>query len=107
MGNKWGIPLSVEKLVQNRDKKCVYCNIEFDESTRKTKPSWEHIVNDIRINGPDNITLCCISCNSSKGAKDLEDWFNTNYCKRKNINRETVAEVVQAALVEKPKKPEN
>ncbi len=77
MANKWGIPTEVEEHVIERDSSCVYCGIEFKatDSSRKNKPSWEHIVNDIRINGTDNIALCCVSCNSSKGSKLLEDWL--------------------------------
>jgi len=60
MAKRRGIPKEVEEHVKERYKACVYCGIEFkeDDSSRTTKPSWEHIVNDIRINGIDNITLC-------------------------------------------------
>ena len=59
MANRWGIPKDVENYVKERDVKCVYCGLEFSEEneSRKSKPSWEHIVNDIRINGIDNIAL--------------------------------------------------
>ena len=82
MSNKWGIPKEVEEFVKNRDKECVYCGVDFTikHESRKTKPSWEHIVNDIRINNKNNIALCCTSCNASKGAKLLEDWLKSNYC---------------------------
>lgn len=85
MANRWGIPKEVEEFVKKRDKSCVYCGIEFklDEKSRKNKPSWEHIINDIRINGIDNIALCCMSCNASKGAKLLENWLESAYCKKK------------------------
>ncbi|MDG1148461.1 MAG: HNH endonuclease [Crocinitomicaceae bacterium] len=102
MANKWGIPIDVENFVLQRDKTCVYCDVEFDNTIRKFKQSWEHIVNDIRINGSDNIALCCVSCNASKGAKDLEVWLTTEYCKKKNITPKNVAEVVRAALIKKP-----
>lgn len=102
MANKWGIPSNVEKYVILRDSCCVYCGIIFNENTRKTKKSWEHIINDIRINGVDNIALCCVSCNSSKGSKLLEDWLNTTYCKNKKINNKTVAQVIKNALKNKP-----
>lgn len=104
MASKWGIPLEVEKEVLKRDIKCVYCGIHFGENQdeRKNRPSWEHIVNDIRINGTDNIALCCISCNASKGAKKLEDWLESNYCNKKNINKNSVAKVVKLALENEP-----
>ncbi|AUS04810.1 HNH endonuclease [Pseudotamlana carrageenivorans] len=93
MANKWGIPKDVEELVLLRDKSCVYCGVAFtkNDTSRKTKQSWEHIVNDIRINQANNIALCCVSCNASKGAKLLEDWLNTNYCKNKGIIKLSVS----------------
>lgn len=105
MANRWGIPREVENFVKQRDLACVYCRVEFssDDGDRKSKPSWEHIVNDIRINGIDNITLCCMSCNASKGAKLLEDWLETDYCKRKEIAVHSIATVVKKAIVNPPK----
>lgn len=105
MANKWGIPNDVEFYVKQRDTKCVYCGIEFSEEnhSRKHKPSWEHIVNDIRINGIGNISLCCMSCNASKGAKLLDEWLQSDYCKQKNINKNNVAQVVKDAILNPPK----
>lgn len=103
MANRWGIPKEVEKYVIERDSTCVYCGVRFSIENRKTKASWEHIVNDIRINGIDNIALCCMSCNASKGAKSLSDWFASKYCKRKSICVETVSTVVREAFVNPPK----
>ncbi len=104
MANRWGIPNEVENYVKLRDTNCVYCGIEFSEKneSRKNKPSWEHIVNDIRINGINNITLCCMSCNASKGAKLLEDWLKSDYCKRKEITVHSVASIVKKALENLP-----
>ena len=75
MSNKWGIPIETENYIIHRDLKCIYCGVDFsiEHKSRKTKPTWEHIVNDIRINTKDNIALCCTSCNASKGAKKLKD----------------------------------
>jgi hypothetical protein len=105
MANRWGIPNDVENYVKHRDTNCVYCGIEFSEKneSRKTKPSWEHIVNDIRINATDNIALCCMSCNASKGAKLLEVWLQSNYCRRKEITEENIAQVVKEAFKNPPK----
>jgi 5-methylcytosine-specific restriction endonuclease McrA len=104
MSNKWGIPKEVEKLVLERDTHCVYCGVDFsiEHISRKTKPSWEHIINDIRINGSDNIALCCMSCNASKGAKLLQDWLKTNYCKNKRITSNSVSQVVKNTLLNLP-----
>lgn len=100
MANKWGIPKEVEQLVILRDKSCVYCGVFFQQSeiNRKIRRSWEHIINDIRINGPENIALCCVSCNASKGNKVLEAWLTSKYCQVKGINFETVAPVVKCHL---------
>ncbi len=100
MTNRWGIPKDVENFIKQRDTKCVYCGVVFSDKneSRKSKPSWEHIVNDIRINGIDNISLCCMSCNASKGAKLLEDWLQSDYCKKKGITEETVDIVVKEAI---------
>lgn len=97
MANRWGIPKDVEEFVKKRDLICVYCEIQFTSSTvsHKSRPTWEHKMNDIRINGPENIALCCGSCNASKGAKKLEDWLKSNYCNTKGITINTVALVVK------------
>ncbi|WP_167619504.1 HNH endonuclease [Maribellus sediminis] len=104
MANRWGIPKEVEEFVIKRDNKCVYCHVDFSSKnlSRKNKPSWEHIVNDIRINGTENIALCCLSCNASKGSKLLEEWLDSEYCKKKDITRESVAKVVKMALHNTP-----
>jgi hypothetical protein len=100
MANRWGIPKEVEELVFKRDQTCVYCGCEFDvtNQSRKSRRTWEHIMNDIRINGPENIALCCGSCNASKGAKLLRDWLNSKYCINRGITMTSVAIVVKAHL---------
>ena len=104
MSNKWGIPRGIEEYVLKRDLFCIYCGVDFsiNHESRKTKPTWEHIVNDIRITAKENIALCCTSCNASKGAKLLENWLEGNYCKSKGISKDTVAKVVKKALVNPP-----
>jgi hypothetical protein len=60
--------------------------------------TWEHIINDAQIVTRENIALCCWSCNSSKGAKLLADWFQSAYCLRHGITPDSVAQVVKEAL---------
>jgi hypothetical protein len=101
--NNWRIPDWLERDVRERDKTCVYCGIKMTEKvprggSRKTAATWEHIINDVRIVTRDNIARCCAACNSSKGTKTLSDWLKTDYCRRKGINKETVAEVVKSEL---------
>ena len=103
--NRWNIPDWLEREVIERDPCCVYCGIEFvpANEARKTKPSWEHIVNDARIVNQENIARCCVTCNASKGAKDLAVWLESNYCRKRGIKKETVAEAVKRALAYPPK----
>jgi hypothetical protein len=101
--NRWGIPDWLEKEVKERDKTCVYCGIQMIErmppvGSRKAVATWEHIINDASIITRENITRCCVACNSSKGTKKLSDWIQSNYCKKHGINKNTVAEVVKKAL---------
>lgn len=100
MANRWGIPKEIEVIVIKRDLSCVYCGFSFNDSDhdRRTRKTWEHIINDIRINGAENIALCCGSCNASKGNKKLEDWLKSKYCEAKKINKESVSDVVKIHL---------
>jgi hypothetical protein len=103
MANRWGIPKNVEEHVKQRDLHCVYCGISFTNTipTHKTRPTWEHIINDIKINVIENIALCCGSCNASKGAKLLEDWLGGKYCVTKGITKDNMAPVVKEYLKKK------
>jgi len=99
MSNNWNIPGWLEVKVRDRDKNCVYCHVKLTERLHKRgapsdKATFEHIDND----GPPskvNIALCCAACNSSKGAKKLLDWFNSSYCRKKNICKETTSDIIQ------------
>ena len=89
--------------ITKRDKNCVYCKIELKEKivkgqSRKNQATWEHIINDASIINRDNIARCCVSCNSSKGTKKPADWIQSRYCKKRGINKDTVAEIVKNAL---------
>ncbi|MFH2034962.1 MAG: HNH endonuclease [Candidatus Zixiibacteriota bacterium] len=103
MSNAWNIPEWLEKEARARDKYCVYCGIEMENSvprgsSRKKVATWEHIINDASIVTRENIALCCAACNSSKGTKLLSDWINSGYCKKKGINKNTVAPIIKKAL---------
>jgi len=98
--NRWNIPHWLEKEVVERDRHCVYCRIPFGSGTGKgSYASWEHIVNDAKIVTRENISLCCRSCNSSKGAKLLATWLDSIYCKQRGITSESVADIVKSALM--------
>jgi hypothetical protein len=98
--NRWNIAEWLEKEVLKRDIACIYCGIDFSMASgvRGSKPSWEHIINDATIVNLENIARCCMSCNASKGAKELTVWLQSEYCKRKGINENTVAQVVKDAI---------
>jgi hypothetical protein len=101
--NFWDIPMWLEQEVRERDKTCVYCGVPMARSgmpggSRCTVATWEHIVNDARIVTRENIALCCVSCNSSKGPKLLSAWLQSSYCKKRGITAQSVAPVVRLAL---------
>jgi 5-methylcytosine-specific restriction endonuclease McrA len=104
MKNRWKIPNQLVKEVFERDKACVYCGIVFTDEpvSFRERRSWEHIANNAKIVTLENIALCCRGCNSSKGAKLLEAWLDSPYCKRRNIRKDTVAQVVKEALLNPP-----
>ena len=101
--NRWGIPEWLEKEVRARDNACVYCRARMLEKvppggSRRAAATWEHIINDASIITRENIARCCAACNSSKGTKRLSDWLQSDYCKQRGINKDTVADIVKKAL---------
>ena len=101
--NAWGIPEWLEREVRLRDKDCIYCGVRMKvrRSSRgsiRTVATFEHIINDASVITRENIALCCVACNSSKGAKPLASWMRSAYCAKRGINERTVAGVVRKAL---------
>jgi hypothetical protein len=98
--NRWNIPEWLEREVLKRDRRCVYCRVEFTATTtaRRSRPSWEHIVNDAALVTRTNIARCCIGCNASKGTKPLSVWLESEYCRSRGISKDTVAAVVRDAI---------
>lgn len=98
--NKWNIPDWFEKEIIERDKCCIYCGVKFSQRNthRKYKASWEHIINDASIITHENIALCCIGCNASKGSKELSEWLQTDYCKKRGIIKDTIADIAKKSL---------
>ena len=105
--NKFGIPDSELLAVRERDKACVYCHKEmifpYDRTNGMDSATIEHLsphppyywADDMKI---DNIAICCGACNSSRGAKQLNDWFQSKYCLDKKICGDSVAEPVKLYL---------
>lgn len=97
--NRWNIPDWVEDKIRKRDKLCVYCRAVLKEyrharGVPRNKATWEHIDND-DLRSAANIVRCCGACNTSKGAKKLVEWFESEYCKKKKISERTVLPVVR------------
>lgn len=101
VSNRWNIPEWLEREALAQDQCCIYCGVDFTvvASSRRDRPSWEHIVNDSRIITRANIARCCIGCNASKGTKDLGAWLESDYCKNRNITRGSLAPLARSALL--------
>ncbi|MBA4313162.1 MAG: HNH endonuclease [Chlorobiaceae bacterium] len=113
MTNKYGIPSDELLRIRARDKNCVYCHKEmifpFIPKKHKDCATIEHL----NFDGPfywdedlqiEDVVICCGSCNSSRGAKKLSEWFRTKYCIARNINENTVADPVKEYLTRKREK---
>ena len=105
MSNRFGIPADVEKRLRARDTKCVYCEKLFSRQSRKDWPTIEHLNEKPPFYWgqglkEDGLAICCWSCNSSRGNKNLRDWFRTSYCLDRNnpISQSTVATPVRNFL---------
>jgi hypothetical protein len=112
MANQFGIPPQDEEVIRGRDRTCVYCHktVRTAEELKSgggvgDQASIEHlnfcgpfyIKDGLR---PEDIVICCRSCNSSRGQRRLWDWFESDYCVKRNINVETVAHPVSRYLLE-------
>jgi len=114
MGNDFYVPKKVRDKIRERDKFCIYCGIELKDhpgikGTKTDKATIEHMDGYSEKHPEEwNMAMCCGSCNSSRGPKSLTKWFETPYCKERNINRETVAKVVKnyISIIEKGGVPE-
>lgn len=96
---RWSISRDVAIEVLARDLRCIYCRRDFDlAGPRAGAPSWEHIVNDLSAVNATNIALCCISCNASKGRKDLGTWLKSNYCIDREISSISIAPIAAQTL---------
>ena len=96
---RWKIPRDLALAVIARDIRCIYCDREFGgpQGPRAACPSWEHIVNDELIVNLENIALCCVGCNASKGTKPLGVWLSAKYCTDREI-KQKIAPVAFATL---------
>jgi len=110
----YGITKKEIILIRNRDKTCVYChklfNLEHSQNSRKDwdtiehlnhKQDWDSVRSYHEENKPvsEIVSICCFTCNSSRGSKSLNDWFKTVYCISKNINYKTFTDIVKNILI--------
>lgn len=104
MLDKYGLKTEDKEKVRKRDKKCVYCHKQmiypFDINRRQDSATIEHLNHLPPWNNPETIAYCCGSCNSSRGKRTITDWFESTYCKSKNITLKTVAQAVQDYILE-------
>lgn len=98
--NRWNIPPHVEHEVLARDLDCAYCRSAFSEpdGPYRARPSWEHVINDLSLVAADNIVLCCVGCNASKGARPIEQWLSSKYCRERGITLDSVSATVRRVL---------
>lgn len=61
-----------DRLLVEQNGRCRYCRTPFT-TTGKTRATIDHVIPLAKggTHTPDNIVLACLSCNSSKGAKDV------------------------------------
>ena len=107
----WPTKADKERIIK-RDSVCIYCGKKMRNGKDVPRTDWatvEHLnhrsdwdsVGDHYREGNDVteiVGMCCWSCNASRGALPLPDWFEKSYCKKKNINIKTVAPVVRNFL---------
>ena len=97
---RWRISPELAMAVILRDEQCIYCGHQFDgfSGPRNSWPSWEHIVNDVDNIEAENIALCCLGCNSSKGTKSLATWLASRYCIERGITTDSIAVVALGSM---------
>jgi hypothetical protein len=102
MVNQYGLPEQELEKIRARDKTCVYCHkVMVKTSVKNQRRDWatiEHLNHLPPWNNPKTVAICCGSCNSSRGQKTLEGWFESKYCMERNINVNTVANPVKIFL---------
>jgi hypothetical protein len=99
VSKNYGLPEEALRSIRARDTTCVYCHKAMTNHRIRGKygdcATIEHLNRFPPWNNPATVAICCGSCNSSRGDKKLLDWFETTYCRERNISVETVAEPVR------------
>jgi len=104
MSNVYGLPEDALIKIRERDTECVYCHKEMtipkNGDDRRNWATIEHMNDQPPFNDPTTVAICCGSCNSSRGVKKLLIWFESPYCKQRNISFVTVAGPVKKYITE-------
>lgn len=110
MKTKHDIPQDHLDRIVARDTNCIYCHKKmitpYDINNRIDSATIEHLnyradwysvqdFNSKKLPVDSIIGICCGACNSSRGSLPIIKWFETTYCKAKNINKSIVSKVVQ------------
>ena len=95
MGNPYGLPEEEVERVRKRDRKCVYCHKKMAKPSKQAwRGDWatiEHLNHLPPWDNPKTIAICCSRCNSSRGKKTLLAWFESSFCRERDISPSTVA----------------
>ena len=99
MTNIYGISEDRLMQIRKRDKTCVYCYKKMTEHTARVfRGDWwtiEHLNHFPPWDNPNEIAICCWSCNASRGRLTLAKWFRSSYCIEKRIKFDTVAKPIR------------
>jgi len=102
--NRYGLPETELERIRGRDRLCVYCHKEMvgsgSDGPRSNWATIEHLNHLPPWDNPSSVSICCWSCNSSRGNRILSDWFESEYCRARGINETTVAKPVRDYLRE-------
>lgn len=85
------------KQTKKQNEKCVWCScqltVEF-ESRAKNKATWEHMIpkSEGGRNKPFNYLVACTKCNSSRGNKQISEWFVECLESKKNPQMDLILE---------------
>lgn len=104
MRNNYGLPKAELQKIFERDIVCVYCEKKMrSHSAENPRGDWftiEHLNYRPPWNNPATVTICCWSCNSSRGNKKIREWLKTPYCSERGITESSVSIVVQKYITE-------
>ena len=67
--------------------KCAYCHRKYDDI--KVKRTVDHIIPKSKggETTPNNVLICCGTCNVDKGNENVEDYIKNNKRAKENIRR--------------------